>query len=356
MKRFLLPLLCPLGLLAASPAAAQEPQPPTGRPPAAQEHDVRRGDTLWDLAGQYLGNPFRWPEIWELNRHIVADPHRIYPRESLRIPGYNYPASPEAQQDSPPGRTVFFPDDAQRMGGGLLLASDASLQTAITEGDFYRAGFLSAEAVAALGTLVEVLSPTVLPGRLDPQVGLYDRVYVKLSDRGRSGLRLGDRVHFWRPGREVPTHGRIFESTGLATVVALDADVATVEVDRFFDAIRVGDLALPVREFTVPAGAFPSPASGLEGRLLAFEEPHALHAIHDLAFVDLGERSGVREGDEFEVVLPPTRVSWGVRPEIPIARLRVIRTEGGTSAVRVIHLDQPALEPGLPIRLVGKMP
>ncbi len=30
----------------------------------ARVHVVQRGDTLWDLARQYLNNPYLWPQIW----------------------------------------------------------------------------------------------------------------------------------------------------------------------------------------------------------------------------------------------------------------------------------------------------
>jgi nucleoid-associated protein YgaU len=41
--------------------------PPTTLPPDAKVHIVVKGDTLWDLAKTYLGNPYLWPQIWEKN-------------------------------------------------------------------------------------------------------------------------------------------------------------------------------------------------------------------------------------------------------------------------------------------------
>src|ERR1051325_3817427 len=54
------------------------PQPPEG----VQTHIVERGDTLWDLAAKYYGNPYLWPQIWEKNQYIL-DAHWIYPGDPL---------------------------------------------------------------------------------------------------------------------------------------------------------------------------------------------------------------------------------------------------------------------------------
>ena len=49
-------------------------------------HRVAPGETLWAIAGQHYGAPWRWQEIHEANRDVVEDPHRIYPGEELVIP------------------------------------------------------------------------------------------------------------------------------------------------------------------------------------------------------------------------------------------------------------------------------
>jgi len=47
---------------------------------------VQKGDTLWDLSEEYLGDPFAWPDLWKVNPHI-EDPHWIYPGDSICFPG-----------------------------------------------------------------------------------------------------------------------------------------------------------------------------------------------------------------------------------------------------------------------------
>lgn len=48
-------------------------------------HTVVKGDTLWDISKKYLGNATRWPEIYNLNKSKIKDPHWIYPGQVFTI-------------------------------------------------------------------------------------------------------------------------------------------------------------------------------------------------------------------------------------------------------------------------------
>ena len=71
-------------LMAVSPAAWSEPAAPLELADNAPDrHIVVRGDTLWDIAAKFLKQPYRWPEIWRLNREEIRNPHRIYPGQVI---------------------------------------------------------------------------------------------------------------------------------------------------------------------------------------------------------------------------------------------------------------------------------
>jgi len=50
-------------------------------------HTVKKGDTLWAIAEETLGNGARYKEIFEANKPMLKDPDLIYPGQNLRIPG-----------------------------------------------------------------------------------------------------------------------------------------------------------------------------------------------------------------------------------------------------------------------------
>lgn len=58
-------------------ASAQEPLKLVDNPP--DRHIVVPGDTLWAISGKFLQQPWRWPEIWQMNKAEIKNPHLIYP-------------------------------------------------------------------------------------------------------------------------------------------------------------------------------------------------------------------------------------------------------------------------------------
>ena len=69
-----------LAFLLPGPLLAQAPSAPlTIKPDAPDRYTVVPGDTLWGISQRYTDSPWRWPELWNLNREAIRNPHLIYP-------------------------------------------------------------------------------------------------------------------------------------------------------------------------------------------------------------------------------------------------------------------------------------
>ena len=102
----------------------------------AAVHVVEQGETLWSIAGEELGAPTRWPEIWELNRgddmgdgRVLVEPDLIMPGWELELPTSNA-AGIAAAVTAPPIATPPVPPSATTPAAPTTAASTYAARTA----------------------------------------------------------------------------------------------------------------------------------------------------------------------------------------------------------------------------------
>ncbi|MGZ5200602.1 MAG: LysM peptidoglycan-binding domain-containing protein [Telluria sp.] len=214
------------------------------RPDAPDQHVVVKGDTLWGISGAFLNNPWRWPEVWGLNRDEIRNPHWIYPGQVIYF-------------DREHGRlTLSKPGSGG--GDGADGVSDLRMAPQI------RTDGLGKDAVPAIPS--SVIEPFLSQPMVVQADDLDGAPRLAASQQGHLFLGRGDTVYVsgdlkggksfqvFRPGTPLrdPESGRIvaYQATYLGTV-ALQAEpkdganVSTFVVASSNREMRVGDLLVP---------------------------------------------------------------------------------------------------------------
>ena len=341
-------------LAPATPVGAQDV-----RADLPASHTVKRGDTLWDLANTYLGDPYLWPTIYRLNTDQIEDPHWIYPGELLRLPGQAPAAVIAEQPASKAGPTVFKRVSISRTAGPIV-ASAPLAHVAI--GDVLRASFVTAEK-GPRGS-GKILFGADIPGIEKERMTTNFQMFDRLAMVPPVGSIAAEREKFisYTLGETIEDFGTVVIPTALLQVVRAprNGEAAIVEVLEVYGSVDADARVIALD--TSGAGATSRPMPYSDARLTTIRTIHRPAVLPSLGYdviFDLTSKDGMKIGDEVQIFRQREPAILDERPAIPevaIATGQVIRVTAYGSTARITSQQQPAIRVGESVRLTARMP
>ena len=348
-----LALLC---AVAAPPAMGQQPTPAPSQP---KQHTVRKGDTLWDLAGFYLSDPFRWPLIYEANRNVVENPHWIYPKEKLVIviPAVPADAAPAPIMVADAGRTVQhtrFYTPTRVDDGATLITAEVKALPLVQPLEWLAAPYIADRSkVQVVARVLKAADPRVEADKLDPFLHPRDKLFLSMVG---TGLKKDDKLLAIRFERDLSGFGWIVVPQGILHVDSIGSKSASATVTSQFADLKVGDVAIPLPAIPpMPANHVTEVTGGPVGKVIDFLVEQPLYGTTDFAFVNVGAKDGLNLGDELLAYVPAHKPSSGGSEKLneqAVALMRVVHVTDRTVTVRVTRLSSAALARDLPTRVV----
>ena len=351
---------------AALPASAQAP---VERPAT---HVVKKADTLWDLAKTYLGDPFQWPQIYELNTEKIKDPHWIYPGQVFNLPGgaAALPAAADAAARAAAAAaqaagasqrsamTVFNPasraTDTRTRASAVL----AARRTAVRPGDFESAPFMWAPGGPADGGTLDGTAESVgvaMTVALRP-VQFREETFVSMP-RGVTPA-VGMRLLVYRMDAIVPRQGQVVVPTGILQVRSLldGGRVRAALVSKFEDVFG-GQRVTVLDTLAMPMNTFPTRVEfGISTTVVwLYAKPALPSAGHELILA-ASAAQGLVPGDQVTLRRARGNDAAGSLPDEEIGAAQVTRvTPWGASAI-ILESRDAGIAAGMRAQVTAKMP
>jgi len=285
-------------------AAAQAPKTPLVlKPDAPERYVVVPGDTLWSIAQRYTDSPWRWNELWNLNKDDIKNPHRIYP-----------------------GNVIVL----DRSRGQLAVSSETVKLTPRVRAE-------SAAATAIPSIEAGVIEPFLTRSLVVEPDGLDKAPTVVAAEESRVVLSAGNRAFVRGMGNskeqswflyrrgialvDPETKSTLgYEAVYLGTAKVIRAgEPAVIELTSTTQEIGIGDKLLPAGRPEFPAYAPRAPGSPIHGRVISiYGGGTRLGEAGNRAIIAInrGKSQGLEVGHVLALYRPGAQVTESVRPRV----------------------------------------
>ncbi len=261
-------------------------------PNAPDTYTVKTGDTLWDISTVFLTSPWRWPELWGMNKDQIRNPHLIYPGQMLRLVKTGDRAHLEiaGEGSGATGDVVRLSPRVRDLGAEKQAIS--SIPAKAIEPFLSRPLVVTADELSKYPRVVATQEGRVFLGR-------GDTAYA----RGITDERVRD-YHVFRPARplydpddENRRNPIAYEAFYLGVArVTRGGEVTTLRVEDSKEEIGVGDRLVPVTVQPLVNYMPHRPERAINGRIISIYAGVNQAGTQNIVALNRGARDGLEVG------------------------------------------------------------
>jgi hypothetical protein len=305
---FVLAGLVPTGVMAQAPK-----QPLALKPDAPERYVVVKGDTLWSIAQRYTDSPWRWSELWDLNKDEIKNPNRIYPGNVIVL-------------DRARARLAL--SDTVRLSPKVRAESSAqaaipSIPPAIIEPFLTRPLVVEPDGLDNAPTIVASEDSRVI-------LAAGSRAFARgIGDTKQSAWYVYRRGAALVDPDSNATLGYEAIFLGIARIVRA-GDPAVIELSSVTQEVVIGDKLVPVGKPEVPTYAPRAPANPVRGRILSLYGRNAqLNEYGDKSVIaiSVGASNGIQVGNVVALYRPGATVADASQSKVAGAAPLVLPSE-----------------------------
>ncbi|MEW5803990.1 MAG: LysM peptidoglycan-binding domain-containing protein [bacterium] len=307
---------------------------------------VKEGDTLWDISKRYLENPFLWPGLWEMNKHI-KDPQWIYPGQPLMLKEekVSIPAD-DIVRTGHPAKVVKLtqPEQHLEQAAPPPLPADYLLNRDRIDSCGYilpKQELLIKEKQEEWGMIIDGPDSKV-------NYSYPDIIYI---NKGRNQVSPGalftvfrsqDTVFHPQTNQELGVQIQIL---GIIEVKEVLDTISRAKIIKSFAEIHEQDRIKTYQQIPLPVRSKPKPK--IQGMLIASEDGRLNLAIQDIVFLDQGKKQQIQAGNSFTIyrkdsifdVSSEEKGLWPVSVDDVIGELLILKAEENTSTALITKSD-----------------
>ena len=355
MRSVIISSILLLGLL---PSAARS-EAPSLQDNVPNRYVVVPGDTLWGISQRFLKNPWKWPELWGMNREEIANPHLIYPGDVLVL---------ESVNGMPHLKVLHGSADAAVPGENSSAAEThgpaVRLSPGVQSRDLGRA--IPSIPLSEIGPfLVKTQIVDEKSWNSAPRIiagDSYNYIIGAGSTAFVSGIDSSSVVNWdiFAKGREiidpVTKHSLGFQTEYLGEARLLrQGRPSQIEIVKSTREVDIGSRLFPSTESLVTHFIPHSPDAKVSGTILSMIGNSTEIGQNDIVSISLGAREGIELGEVLAVNRPGRPVGSGkdriTLPDDRIGLVLVFKTYEHISyalvvqSVNPIHVSDPVQTP-----------